>query len=69
MERALNKILDVLYDYHNGARVDFGDVREYIRGYLYAIEESGEITRREMSMLLRAYDRMAEIEMMNVVTD
>lgn len=69
MERALHKIIDVMYDFHNGTLTDLADVREYIRGYLYAINESGEITRKEMSMLLRAYDRIADIEMMNIVTD
>lgn len=57
MEKALNKILDIVSDISMG--VSFADdSREFLRGYLFALKENGEITRYEFLMLMKFYDRL-----------
>ena len=55
MEKALNKILDIVSDMSIG--LTFGeDSRDFLRGYLFALKENEEITRYEFLMLMRFYD-------------
>ena len=57
MEKALNKILDIVSDISLGlAFAD--DSRDFLRGYLFALQENGEITRKEYVMLMRFYDKL-----------
>ena len=57
MEKALNKILDIVSDMSMG--LSFGDDnRNFLRGYLFALKEIGEINGNEMRMLMRFYDRL-----------
>ena len=57
MEKALNKILDVVRDMSLG--LSFADdSRNFLRGYLFALEENKEITRHEFVMLMKFYDRL-----------
>ena len=57
MERALNKILDIVSDISLG--LSFADdSRDFLRGYLFALKENEEITRYEFLMLMKFYDRL-----------
>ena len=57
MEKALNKILDIVSDISLG--LSFADdSRNFLRGYLFALEENKEITRKEYIMLMKFYDRL-----------
>lgn len=57
MEKALNKILDIVSDMSMG--VSFADdSRDFLRGYLFALKENEEITRNEYVMLMKFYDRL-----------
>ena len=57
MEKALNKILDIVNDMSMG--LSFGDDnRNFLRGYLLALKEIGEINGNEVRMLMRFYDRL-----------
>lgn len=57
MEKALNKILDIVSDMSLGlAFAD--DSRDFLRGYLFALKENEEITRNEYVMLMKFYDRL-----------
>ena len=57
MEKALNKILDIVSDMSMG--LSFGDDnRNFLRGYLLALKEIGEINGNEVRMLMRFYDRL-----------
>ena len=57
MEKALNKILDIVSDMSMG--VSFADdSRDFLRGYLFALKENEEITRKEYIMLMKFYDRL-----------
>ena len=53
MERALNKILDIISDMSCGNIDD--DAIEFLRGYLVALMDNKEITRDEFLMLMRFY--------------
>ena len=57
MERALNKILDIISDMSWGI-VDDNDMAGFFRGYLFALNENGEITASERLMLISFYDRL-----------
>lgn len=57
MEKALNKILDIVSDMSMG--LSFAeDNRDFLRGYLFALKENEEITRKEYVMLMKFYDRL-----------
>lgn len=57
MEKALNKILDIVSDMSMGVSfVD--DSRDFLRGYLFALKENEEITRYEFLMLMKFYDKL-----------
>ena len=57
MERALNKILDIISDMSWGI-IDDNDIAGFFRGYLFALNENGEITTSERLMLISFYDRL-----------
>ena len=57
MERALNKILEIMFDMLQGI-VDDNDMAGFFRGYLFALNENGEITASERFMLISFYDRL-----------
>ena len=56
MERALNKILQIIFDMSQGIIDD--DMAGFFRGYLFALNENGEITASERLMLISFYDRL-----------
>ena len=57
MEKALSKILDIVSDMSMG--LSFAeDSRDFLRGYLFALKENDEITRKEYVMLMKFYDRL-----------
>ena len=56
MERALNKILKIIFDMSQGIIDD--DMAGFFRGYLFALNENGEITASERLMLISFYDRL-----------
>ena len=57
MEKALNKILEIMFDMSQGI-VDDNDMADFYRGYLFALNENGEITASERFMLISFYDRL-----------
>lgn len=57
MEKALNKILDIVSDMSMGLAFA-EDSRDFLRGYLFALKENEEITRNEYVMLIKFYDRL-----------
>lgn len=57
MEKALNKILDIVSDMSLGLSFAV-DNREFLRGYLFALKENEEITRYEFLMLMKFYDKL-----------
>ena len=56
MERALNKILKIIFDMSQGIIDD--DMTGFFRGYLFALKENGEITTSERLMLISFFDRL-----------
>ena len=56
MERALNRILKIIFDMSQGIIDD--DMAGFFRGYLFALNENGEITASERLMLISFYDRL-----------
>ena len=56
MERALNKILEIISDMSQGVIDD--DMASFYRGYLVALQENREITTSERLMLMSFYDRL-----------
>ena len=57
MERALNKIADIISDM--SWRIDNNDdAMAFLRGYLIALMENKEITRDEYIMLLRFFNNL-----------
>lgn len=63
MEKILNKIADIVDDMSIGAVVDDGSCRDFMRGYLMSCVDNGEISRREMTMVLKFYDRLMDGKM------
>ena len=57
MERALNKIADIISDMAMGV-IDDDTAGKFLRGYLFALKENGEITTSERLMLISFYDRL-----------
>ena len=62
MERALNKILEIISDMSQGI-VDDNNIAGFFRGYLFALNENGEITASERLMLISFYDRLVANKM------
>ena len=56
MERALNKILEIISDMSQGIIDD--DMANFYRGYLFALSENKEITTGERLMLISFYNRL-----------
>lgn len=61
MERALNKIAEIIFDMSQGIVDD--DMAGFFRGYLFALNENGEITASERIMLISFYDRLVANKM------
>ena len=61
MERALNKILEIIFDMSQGIVDD--DIAGFFRGYLFALNENGEITASERFMLISFYDKLVANKM------
>lgn len=57
MEKALSKILDIISDMSLGLSLA-EDNRNFLRGYLFALKENEEITRKEYIILMKFYDRL-----------
>ena len=57
MERALNKIADIISDVSWGV-IDDDTAGKFIRGYLFALSENKEITTGERLMLISFYNRL-----------
>ena len=57
MEKALNKILDIVNDMSLGLSFA-NNSREFLRGYLFALSDNKEITRYEFLMLMKFYDKL-----------
>lgn len=62
MEKALNKIAEIIFDMSQGI-VDDNDMAGFFRGYLFALNENGEITASERFMLMSFYDRLVANKM------
>ena len=56
MERALNKILEIISDMSQGIIDD--DIAGFFRGYLFALNENKEITVSERLMLISFFDKL-----------
>ena len=56
MERALNKILEIVFDMSQAIIDD--DMAGFLEGYLCALNENGEITVSERLMLISFYNRL-----------
>ena len=57
MERALNKILEMISDVSWGV-IDDDTAGKLLRGYLFALNENKEITTSERLMLISFFDRL-----------
>ena len=62
MEKALNKILEMISDVSWGV-IDDDTAGKFIRGYLFALSENKEITTSERLMLISFYDRLVANKM------
>ena len=60
MEKALNKIADIISDRAYGLADD--GAGDFLRGYLFALKEVGEINGNEVRMLLRFYNNLCNVE-------
>ncbi len=58
MERALNKILEIISDMSWGAVDSNDEAMAFLRGYLIALMENKEITRDEYIALLRFFNNL-----------
>ena len=58
MERALNKILNIISDMSWGAVDSNDEAMAFLRGYLIALMENKEITRDEYIALLRFFNNL-----------
>ena len=58
MERALNKIADIISNMSWGIVDDNDDAMAFLRGYLIALMENKEITRDEYIILLRFFNNL-----------
>lgn len=60
MYKALNKIADIIDDISIGVACLDESCRDFLRGYLFALKESDEITQREYLYLIKFYDRLID---------
>ena len=58
MERALNKIADIISNMSWGVIDDNDDAMAFLRGYLIALMENKEITRDEYIILLKFFNNL-----------
>ena len=58
MERALNKIANIVSNMSWGVVDDNDDAMAFLRGYLIALMENKEITRDEYIILLRFFNNL-----------
>ena len=58
MERALNKILEIISDMSWGVIDGNDEAMAFLRGYLIALMENKEITRDEYIALLRFFNNL-----------
>ena len=58
MERALNKIADIISDMSWGVIDGNDEAMAFLRGYLIALMENKEITRDEYIILLRFFNNL-----------
>ena len=56
MERALDRILKIIFDMSQGIIDD--DIAGFFRGYLFALNENGEITASERFMLISFFNKL-----------
>lgn len=56
MERALDRILKIIFDMSQGIIDD--DMAGFFRGYLFALNENGGITASERVMLISFFDKL-----------
>ena len=56
MERALNKIAEIIFDMSQGIVDD--DMAGFLEGYLCALNENGEITASERLMLISFFNKL-----------
>lgn len=61
MERALDRILKIIFDMSQGIADD--NIAGFFRGYLFALNENGEITASERVMLISFFDRLVANKM------
>lgn len=60
MNKALNKIADIIDDVSIGAVCLDESCRDFLRGYLTALKESNEITDRDYMYIMKFYDRLTD---------
>ena len=60
MNKALNKIADIIDDMSVGIISEDVACREFLRGYLTALKESNEITQNDCRCILKFYDRLID---------
>ena len=65
MERALNKIAEIISDMSYGVVDGNDDAMAFLRGYLIALMENKEITRDEYIMLLRFFNNLIKDKKIN----
>ena len=61
MERALNKIANIIFDMSQGIIDD--DMAGFLKGYLFALNENGEITTSERVMLISFFNKLVANKM------
>ena len=57
MEKVLNKIADIIDDMSIGVLYNTDD-RDFLRGYIRALVDVGELKQTDATMLYRFYDRL-----------
>lgn len=60
MNKALNKIADIIDDMSMGMLSDDMTCRDFLRGYLTALKENDEITQIDYRYIMRFYDRLID---------
>lgn len=60
INKALNKIADIIDDMSMGMLSEDVTCRDFLRGYLTALKESDEMTQRDYMYILKFYDRLID---------
>lgn len=60
MNKALNKIADIIDDMSMGMLSEDVTCRNFLRGYLTALKEGDEITQRDYMYIMKFYDRLID---------